>query len=144
MYALSIQGYESTSTALQFLLFCLALNPKHQEICRKEIDEILDIRKTCSNDNFTIHDMDRMKHLERCIYETLRLYPSAVMYLRKLEEPLRIGNSLSIVFLLKKNQFIEMIFFCRQKDRTTCRYKCRGIPAWSSSRPNLFYQPEIL
>ena len=34
------EGHDTTASALSWTLYNLALHPQHQEICRKEVDEI--------------------------------------------------------------------------------------------------------
>ncbi|ODM94416.1 Cytochrome P450 4c21 [Orchesella cincta] len=81
-------GYETTEGALQFLLFLLALHPNHQELCREEIDSL----PGNGDDNIDYRDLNKLKYLEMCINETLRLFPVVFFIMRKLKAPLRLGN----------------------------------------------------
>lgn len=40
----------------------------------------------------TMEDLKRMKYLERCMKESLRLYPSVPMIARRLTEDLKLGK----------------------------------------------------
>ncbi|ODM96113.1 Cytochrome P450 4c3 [Orchesella cincta] len=89
-------GYETTSAAMHYLLFMLALNKNHQEACRNEIDKIFDEPNVSPNGELTMEGLSEMKHLEHCFLETLRMFPVVVSLTRFLESPLKIDDSLTI------------------------------------------------
>lgn len=84
-----LAGQDSVGAAVAFCLFLLAQNPDSQQNCYAEIENLLD---TDRQRQFTMHDIRRMRYLEQCIKETLRLYPSVPMIARKLGEAITIGN----------------------------------------------------
>jgi len=86
---LNPQGYETTSTALQFLLFLLALHPHHQELCRKEVDALFEGR---ANEELEYGDMNKLKYLEMCLNESHRILPTVFIILRHITAPLQIGK----------------------------------------------------
>ncbi|XP_065885834.1 cytochrome P450 4B1-like [Dysidea avara] len=57
--------------ALGYTLYCLAMYKKHQELCRKEIREMLAGRDT---DDTTWEDVSKLSYITMCIKESLRLY----------------------------------------------------------------------
>ncbi|XP_032677368.1 probable cytochrome P450 4aa1 [Odontomachus brunneus] len=83
-----LAGMESVSTSTTLTLFLLAANPKWQERCIAELDEIF------GNDRRspTMQDLKEMKCLEMCIKESLRMYPSVPLFARILGEDVRIGK----------------------------------------------------
>uniref|UniRef100_A0A6M2DZD7 Putative cytochrome n=1 Tax=Xenopsylla cheopis TaxID=163159 RepID=A0A6M2DZD7_XENCH len=82
------EGHDTVSMAIIFALFCLANNPKHQEIAYQEQCQIFG-----NSDRVpTIPDLNEMRFLERCVKESLRLYPSVPLISRALTEPLVLKN----------------------------------------------------
>ncbi|XP_006859843.1 PREDICTED: cytochrome P450 3A8-like [Chrysochloris asiatica] len=65
-------GYETTSTALSFIMYLLATHPEIQEKLQKEIDDILPNKATPTYDAVL-----QMEYLDMVLNETLRLYPIA-------------------------------------------------------------------
>ncbi|ODM89223.1 putative cytochrome P450 4aa1 [Orchesella cincta] len=86
-------GYETTETSLQFLLFLLALNPYHQGKCREEVDSVFSDN---FDDDLEYCDLSKLKHLEMCVFETLRLFPVVFLIMRKLKAPLRLCKSFMV------------------------------------------------
>lgn len=79
------EGHDTTSTALCFTLMLIACNRDVQDRIFQEIKEVYsDIHKKP-----TYNDLQNMKYLERCIKESLRLYPSVHFITRLLGEDLR-------------------------------------------------------
>lgn len=83
-----LAGMESVSTSTTLTLFLLASNPKWQERCIAELDEIFGDDSRLP----TMQDLKEMKCLEMCIKESLRLYPSIPLFARILGEDVRIGK----------------------------------------------------
>jgi len=83
-----LAGQESVGTAIAMTLFLLANNPKWQEICFAELNEIFgdDTRSA------TMQDLKKMKYLDLCIKESLRLYPSVPFFARRLGQDVKIGE----------------------------------------------------
>lgn len=63
-------GYETTSTSLSFLSYCLATHPDVQQRLQDEIDEALPDQATPTYDAIL-----QMEYLDMAVNETLRLYP---------------------------------------------------------------------
>ncbi|ODM87226.1 Cytochrome P450 4c3 [Orchesella cincta] len=89
-------GYETTSTTVELLLVMLALYPKYQNECRQEVDAIFNNDIKCPSGKLTLETLSEMKHLERCLFETMRMYPAGPIVGRKLETALKINNELEI------------------------------------------------
>ncbi|XP_071579225.1 cytochrome P450 4aa1-like [Temnothorax nylanderi] len=83
-----LAGQDSVGTATAMTLFLLANNPKWQERCVAELNEIFgDDRRSP-----TMQDLREMKCLDMCIKESLRLYPSVPLFARTLGEDVRLGK----------------------------------------------------
>lgn len=67
-----IAGYETTANSLSYLIYHLMLNPEIQEQCYHEIMDVTGGDKEISYDQ-----CGKMKFVETCIKEVLRLYPLA-------------------------------------------------------------------
>ncbi|ODM89945.1 Cytochrome P450 4c3 [Orchesella cincta] len=85
-------GHETTATTIHFFFFLMALHPQHQESCRREIDQVFDDPLQAPDENLTFEALANLKYVERCLFETMRLYPSVFAFMRYLK------NSLIIVY----------------------------------------------
>nr|QST15029.1 CYP4BY5 protein [Diaphanosoma celebensis] len=81
-------GHDTTAMAMTWFLHCVS---KHPEVQRKLLDEV-DAIFGDSDRPCTPQDVTRMKYLECCAKETLRLYPSVPGILRNLTEDVNIGK----------------------------------------------------
>lgn len=83
-----LAGQDSVGTATAMTLFLLANNPKWQERCVTELNEIF------GNDRRspTMQDFKEMTCLDMCIKESLRLYPSVPLFARALGEDVKLGE----------------------------------------------------
>ncbi|CAL8112533.1 unnamed protein product [Orchesella dallaii] len=69
----------------------MALHPEFQEICRKEIDQVFeDSLHSQHEDTLTFEALTNLKYVERCLLETMRLYPSGFAFMRYLKKSLNI------------------------------------------------------
>lgn len=73
---------------MSWALFLLGLHPDWQDRVHQEIDSIF----AGSDRPATMKDLGEMKLLERCLKETLRLYPSVSFFGRKLSEDVTLGQ----------------------------------------------------
>lgn len=80
---------DTTSTALSWLLYLLGLHPEKQRKVQKELDEIF---QGDTERDITTGDLTRMKYLEFCVKESLRLYPSVPLIGRILDSDLVIDG----------------------------------------------------
>lgn len=78
------KGHDTTSAALCFALMLIASHKDVQNLILAEMKEVLgDLKKKP-----TCNDLQNFKYLERCIKETLRLYPSVHFIARTLGQDL--------------------------------------------------------
>uniref|UniRef100_A0AAG5D9T8 Cytochrome P450 n=1 Tax=Anopheles atroparvus TaxID=41427 RepID=A0AAG5D9T8_ANOAO len=82
------EGHDTTTAGMSWALFLLALHPEVQEQVHQEIDSIFH----GSDRPATMQDLNEMKLLERCLKETLRLYPSVSFFGRTLSEDVTLGG----------------------------------------------------
>uniref|UniRef100_A0A182KDL3 Cytochrome P450 n=1 Tax=Anopheles christyi TaxID=43041 RepID=A0A182KDL3_9DIPT len=82
------EGHDTTTAGMSWALFLLALHPDVQERVHQEIDSIFH----GSDRPATMQDLSEMKLLERCLKETLRLYPSVSFFGRTLSEDVTLGG----------------------------------------------------
>ncbi|XP_059612807.1 probable cytochrome P450 6a23 [Phlebotomus argentipes] len=84
-----LAGFETSSTAMMYCLYELALNPDIQEKTREHINQVLQKH----NNEFTYEAMMDMTYLEQVVNETLRKYPFVTNLLRICTKDYQIPNS---------------------------------------------------
>ncbi|CAB0039896.1 unnamed protein product [Trichogramma brassicae] len=84
------EGHDTTAVAMCFAILLLAENKEAQDKAREEVEEILKPKDGV----ISMPDLQKMKYLERCIKETMRLYPSIPMISRRVDEDLQLKNCL--------------------------------------------------
>uniref|UniRef100_A0A0N5BAY0 Cytochrome P450 n=1 Tax=Strongyloides papillosus TaxID=174720 RepID=A0A0N5BAY0_STREA len=84
----TFEGHDTTSAAMNWFLHLMGANPEIQAKVHMEIDEVLgeEIRPV----NFD--EIGRLKFLEACLKETLRLYPSVPLFGRTTVEEVEING----------------------------------------------------
>ncbi|CAH0547446.1 unnamed protein product [Brassicogethes aeneus] len=87
-----LAGQDSSGAALAFLFYFIA---KHKDIQEKIWKEQKCIFENVHS-NITMNDLNKMKYLEQCIKETLRIYPSVPMMARVLKEDLTLDKKYCI------------------------------------------------
>ncbi|KAK9508198.1 hypothetical protein O3M35_007915 [Rhynocoris fuscipes] len=81
-------GHNTTNLAINFCLYLLGRHPDIQKTAIAEVDSIF---SDCRREP-TMDDLKQMKFIDRCIKETLRLYPSVPLIGRTSSEDQPIGN----------------------------------------------------
>ncbi|XP_008046561.1 cytochrome P450 4X1 [Carlito syrichta] len=84
-------GHNTMTASLSWLLYCLALNPEHQERCREEIRGILGDGSSINWDQ-----LGEMSYTTMCIKETFRLIPTISSISRELSKPLTFPDGCSL------------------------------------------------
>lgn len=80
------EGHDTTAAASSFFLSLMGI---HQDIQEKVVQELNDIFGD-SDRPATFQDTLEMKYLERCLMETLRLFPPVPIIARELKENLKL------------------------------------------------------
>ena len=94
------EGHDTTAAALSFALMLLACHKESQNLILQEMAEVLgDLHKKPSQ-----NDLQSMRYLERCLKESLRLYPSVFFIARALGEDMKTFSG----YLLPKDTIVIM------------------------------------
>ncbi|CAG9830350.1 unnamed protein product [Diabrotica balteata] len=83
-----LAGFETTSTTISFALYEMAVNKSIQNRARKEVDELMEKYKDLSYESIM-----EMTYLDTIIFETMRKYPPAPVFLRKCTKAYPVPNS---------------------------------------------------
>jgi cytochrome P450 len=86
----SPSGHDTTGSGMSFMLWFIGNSPGVQNRIHEELDEIFGD----SNRPITNEDLTRMKYLDRCIKESLRLCPPVPMFLRRVIHDVQCGDYL--------------------------------------------------
>ncbi|XP_078143201.1 cytochrome P450 4B1-like [Centroberyx gerrardi] len=85
------EGHDTTASGMSFILYCLACNPEHQQICRDEIIQALD-----GKDTIDWEDLSNIPYTTMCIKESLRLYPPGSGMMRRTTKPMTFFDGRSV------------------------------------------------
>uniref|UniRef100_A0A1I8NQC7 Cytochrome P450 n=1 Tax=Stomoxys calcitrans TaxID=35570 RepID=A0A1I8NQC7_STOCA len=85
------EGHDTTSSAITFCFYNLALNPECQRKCFEEVIQVLGKDKSKP---VTFEDLNNLHYVELCIKETLRLFPSVPLLGRKITEECEINGKI--------------------------------------------------
>lgn len=83
------EGHDTTAAGSSFFLCMMGV---HQDIQEKVVQELNEIFGD-SDRPATFADTLEMKYLERCLMETLRLYPPVPIIARQIKQDLKLGNN---------------------------------------------------
>ncbi|XP_046586351.1 probable cytochrome P450 4aa1, partial [Neodiprion lecontei] len=86
--AFMLVGQDAVAFAITITMFLLAAHPEWQQRCVQELEDIFE----GDSRSPTTDDLRKMRCLEMCIKESLRLYPSVPVFGRKLREDTKVGN----------------------------------------------------
>lgn len=95
-------GFKTSVVGIVMTFFCLAANPKHQEIVHEELDRVFGDDRTR---DVTFDDLNELKYLDMCVKEALRIFPPIAQILRHTTRDVKLDNGLTIppgcdIFLL--------------------------------------------
>ncbi|CAI2352701.1 unnamed protein product [Caenorhabditis sp. 36 PRJEB53466] len=82
----TFEGHDTTSAAMNWFLHLMGANAHIQSKVQKEIDEVLGE----ADRPITYEDLGKLKYLEACFKETLRLYPSVPLIARQCVEDIEV------------------------------------------------------
>nr|WIE06254.1 cytochrome CYP340AX8 [Spodoptera frugiperda] len=81
-------SYDTTSSALTFILLVIATYPEVQNRIYNEIQEVLQNK----DDDFTKHDLQKLVYLEAVMKETMRLYCAVPIIARQIDVDVKLKN----------------------------------------------------
>uniref|UniRef100_A0A8R1HW76 Cytochrome P450 n=1 Tax=Caenorhabditis japonica TaxID=281687 RepID=A0A8R1HW76_CAEJA len=84
------EGHDTTSAGIGWALWCLASHPEYQKRCHEELDTIFE----SSTRECTVDDIRKMKYLEKCVKEALRIRPSVPQFARTVDEEFEIDGTI--------------------------------------------------
>ncbi|CAH1400031.1 unnamed protein product [Nezara viridula] len=87
------EGHDTTAAASSFFLCMMAAHPDIQQKCYEEIMRVLGD----SDRDITFNDILEMKYLERCLMETLRLYPPVPIIARQPKKEFKLASKNLII-----------------------------------------------
>ena len=119
---------------MSFCLYMLATHPSSQRACQEELDQIYNQTEEL---NYT--DLSELKYLEKCIKETLRLYPSIPTISRRIVG----SNDVDVDgHLVPPGTNIIMLNYHLQRDNEYFKNPDQFIPErFDSSHQNYSYVP---
>lgn len=82
------EGHDTTAAGSSFFLSMMGCHPEIQEKVIQELDEIFGDSDRVA----TFQDTLEMKYLERCLMETLRMYPPVPLIARELKTDLKLAS----------------------------------------------------
>uniref|UniRef100_A0A1I8MWC1 Uncharacterized protein n=1 Tax=Musca domestica TaxID=7370 RepID=A0A1I8MWC1_MUSDO len=88
--SLMFGGHDSSSLALLFLHYNLAKNPECQQKCYEEIMEVIGDK----GDNISYETLSSLHYVDKCIKETLRIFPVVPLMARQCNEELHINGKI--------------------------------------------------
>ncbi|CAH2007827.1 unnamed protein product [Acanthoscelides obtectus] len=83
-----LAGFETTSTTISFALFEMAQNQSIQERAREEVTRLFD-----KHEGLTYDAVMEMSYVDTILFETMRKYPPAPVFLRKCTKTYKITNT---------------------------------------------------
>ncbi|XP_015187259.1 PREDICTED: cytochrome P450 4C1-like [Polistes dominula] len=83
------EGHDTTASALCFALCLFAKHKDVQEKIRHEINTFME-----EDDKFTMSSIHKLTYLERCLKESLRLYPSVHVIFRQIPKDMQLKDYL--------------------------------------------------
>lgn len=99
------EGHDTTAAASSYFLTLMGI---HQDIQAKVVQELDDIFRGTDRPT-TFNDTLEMKYLERCLLETLRLYPPVPIIGRQLNEDLKLGGLCKRSWINNYSEYKEKI-----------------------------------
>lgn len=87
------EGHDTVTTATCWTLFMMGANPEIQQRVAEELKQVFGDSDRAA----TMSDLVELKFLERCIKETLRLFPSVPFFERHTREDANLGGASQII-----------------------------------------------
>ncbi len=94
----------------------MAHNPEIQQACQKEIDQLFQHQNQQNEDLLFESVQGELKYLERCIIETLRLFPPVFVFIRRLITPLDIEHKGETIRLPSGTSVVVLPYMIHRKE----------------------------
>jgi cytochrome P450 len=131
------EGHDTTAAGLCWAIYNFGKYPEALQRAHAEIDHVLGAKSAPSYE-----DLSKFDYLERCIKETLRLFPPVPFYMRQVPEPTQLGPYLvaanTEVFISPYNVHRNPQYWSEPVEAFD---PDRFIPAQSSARDPFAYIP---
>uniref|UniRef100_A0A8C9SZJ1 Cytochrome P450, family 4, subfamily T, polypeptide 8 n=1 Tax=Scleropages formosus TaxID=113540 RepID=A0A8C9SZJ1_SCLFO len=133
------EGHDTTATGISWILYSLACHPKHQQMCREEVTEVLR-----GKDTMEWEDLSKIPYTTMCIKESLRLYPPVPSMARKLTKAVTFADGRTLpegsmigtsIYSLHRNPAIW-----ENPEVPTARYHCHTFRSDSDHDRNCIGQ----
>ncbi|XP_046382672.1 cytochrome P450 4C1-like isoform X2 [Ischnura elegans] len=104
------EGHDTTASGISWTIYLLGRHPDIQEEVAREINEVFGQESIKSTQK-----LSELRLLDRCIHESLRLYPSVPVIARELNKEVKLGQKFAmqeaktVVASIVKNYRIESI-----------------------------------
>ncbi|KAL3092562.1 hypothetical protein niasHS_007771 [Heterodera schachtii] len=88
-------GHDTTSHALIWTLWCIACHPQYQRLIHAEIDakcKKMNAKGIAEEISFKSADVNELRYLDRCIRESLRMFPAVPVVERQLQNDLAVNG----------------------------------------------------
>lgn len=102
-------GFDTTGSAIGWILFVLGHHPEIQEKIVEEVEEVWEDPNRCP----TLSELNKLNYLDRCIKEGMRLFPPVPIISRQITEPFTLENKVTLpagvavtmnIFILHRNE----------------------------------------
>lgn len=90
-----IAGHDTSTSSITWTLYLLGHHLKAQEKLRDEIDAFID-EINSNGEPISLINIKKLKYLDSCIKESLRLYPSGPFIGRRGRQPVKINDELTL------------------------------------------------
>ncbi|GMS82735.1 hypothetical protein PENTCL1PPCAC_4910, partial [Pristionchus entomophagus] len=105
------EGHDTTASAIGWAIWCFACNPKFQE---RVYEEIMQVLGDDTDRDLVRENMGKLNYMDRCLKESMRLYPPVPSVSRQLQQDFQCGefllprraNLFISPFLLHRNESI--------------------------------------
>lgn len=88
MLTILIGGTDTTASTLSFVISMLAIHPKMQERCFRELQSIF----TTQDEDTSYDQLRKLSYLQCCLKETMRLFPVTPSSFRASTKDVQLGN----------------------------------------------------
>jgi len=104
------EGHDTTAANMSFTMYMMALHPSYQKRVQEELDEVFQ----GSDRMATSDDLNKLKFMEACLKESLRLYQSVPVMSRTTGEDMELNG-----YIIPKGTNVILVNFFLHRDQRT-------------------------